>query len=215
MGPPSKGPMHAPLHSVPPTLQQATVDLLLCQGLLDNHGQVWSVSCGVTAPFSWVLVHTRFHLSLQESVSPVLYKFWQLNGGVIGNLFQEGLCHTQVCCSQSAYLCGSPLLTCASTGNTQTQFCLSLCGVSVSSTGLRETDSSLRGHKQNLVCTKTQKKGAVIPQETQLKLPASVGGSPVEHGSAGAYNRDGGWGLETTVWLVPLWHKSSWRSPLT
>ena len=43
-----------------PTLQQATADLLLCQGLLDNHWQVWSVSCGVTAPFSWVLVHTRF-----------------------------------------------------------------------------------------------------------------------------------------------------------
>ena len=29
---------------------------------LDTHGQVWSVSCGVTAPFSWVLVHTRFCL---------------------------------------------------------------------------------------------------------------------------------------------------------
>ena len=35
-----------------------------------------SVSCGVSAPFSWVLVHTRFCLCLQEFVSPVLCKFW-------------------------------------------------------------------------------------------------------------------------------------------
>ena len=34
-----------------------------------------SVSCAVTAPFSWVLVHTRF-CALQESVSPVLWKFY-------------------------------------------------------------------------------------------------------------------------------------------
>ena len=34
-----------------------------------------SVSCEVTAPFSWVLVHTRFSCALQESVSPVLCKF--------------------------------------------------------------------------------------------------------------------------------------------
>ena len=35
------------------------------------------VSCGVTAPFSWVLVHTRFCLCPPRvSVSPVLWKFW-------------------------------------------------------------------------------------------------------------------------------------------
>ena len=34
--------------------------------------------------------------ALQESVSPVLCKFWQLHGGVNGDLLQEGLCHTQV-----------------------------------------------------------------------------------------------------------------------
>ena len=33
---------------------------------------------------------------LQESVSPVLGKFWWLRGGVNGNLLQEGLRHTQV-----------------------------------------------------------------------------------------------------------------------
>ena len=33
--------MNALLHSVPPTLQQATADLHLCQRLLGTHGQVW------------------------------------------------------------------------------------------------------------------------------------------------------------------------------
>ena len=37
--------------------------------------------------------------------------------------------HTRVCCSQSPCSYGSSLLTCTSTGDTQTQFCLSLCGV--------------------------------------------------------------------------------------
>ena len=65
---------------------------------------------------------------LQESVSPVLCKFWWLYGGVNGNLLQEGLCHTQICCTQSLCPCGSPLLTHISTGDAQTQFCLSICG---------------------------------------------------------------------------------------
>ena len=68
--------------------------------------------------------------AFQESVSPVLCKFWQLYGGVNGNLLQDSLCHTQVYCTQSPCSCGSPLLTRTSTGDTQIQFCLSLCGVS-------------------------------------------------------------------------------------
>ena len=39
--PPSKGPTHALLPSVPPALQQAAADPHLCQRLLDTHGQVW------------------------------------------------------------------------------------------------------------------------------------------------------------------------------
>ena len=93
-------------------------------------GKSGSVSCGVTAPFSWVLVCTRLCVYLQESVSSVLSKFWQLCGGVNGDLLQEGLCHTQVCCTQSPCPCGSSLLTRTSTGDTQTQFCLSLWRVS-------------------------------------------------------------------------------------
>ena len=61
-----------------------------------------------------------FVCALQESVSLVFCKFWQLYGGVNGNLLQEGLCHTQVCCTQSPCLCGRPLLTHTSTGDTQT-----------------------------------------------------------------------------------------------
>ena len=61
---------------------------------------------------------------------PVLYKFWPLYGGVNSAFLQEGLCHTQVCCTQGPCPCGSPLLTRTYTGDTQTQFCLSLCGVS-------------------------------------------------------------------------------------
>ena len=93
-------------------------------------GKSGSFSCGVTAPFSWVLVHTRFCLCLLRSVSPVLWKSWRLYGGVNGDLLQEGLCHTQVCCTQSPCPCGRPLLTRTSSGDTWTQVCLSLCGVS-------------------------------------------------------------------------------------
>ena len=38
----------------------------------------------------------------------------------------------------------------------------------------------LGGHKQNLVPTKTQGKGAVAPQETEPDLPVSVQECPVE-----------------------------------
>ena len=37
-----------------------------------------------------------------------------------------------ICCIQSLFPCGNPLLTYTSTGDAQTQFCLSLCGLSKS-----------------------------------------------------------------------------------
>ena len=79
------------------------------------------------SPGSWCA--QGFVCALQESVSPVLCKFLCLYGGVNGDLLQEGLCHTQVYCTQSPCPCSNPLLTCTSAGDTQTQFCLSLCGV--------------------------------------------------------------------------------------
>ena len=118
--------MDAQLHSVPPTLQQATTDP---RRLLDTHRHVW---------VSLLWGHCLFLLSAgahkilfvpSKSVSPVLYKFWQFYSGVNGNLPEEGLCHTQVCCMQIPCPCGRPLLTHTSTEHTQTQFWHSLCGL--------------------------------------------------------------------------------------
>ena len=44
------------------------------------------------SPGSWCA--QGFVCVLQESVSPVMCKVWQLYGGLNGNLLQEGLCHT-------------------------------------------------------------------------------------------------------------------------
>ena len=65
-----------------------------------------------------------------KNLFPQLWKFWQLYGVVNGDLLQEGLGLTQVCCTQSPCPCDRPLLTHTSAGDTQTQFWLSLCGVS-------------------------------------------------------------------------------------
>ena len=74
----------------------------------DSAGDSWtltgksgSVSCGVTAHFSWVLVCTGFCLCPPRVCLPVLCKFRWLSGGINGDLLQEGLCHTQLCCTQS------------------------------------------------------------------------------------------------------------------
>ena len=91
-------------------------------------GKSGSVSCGVTAPFSCVLVHTKFCLCPPRVYFPVLCRLWQLYGGVNGDLLQEGLCHPHVCCTQSPCPCSRPLPMCTSTGDDK-QFCLSLCGV--------------------------------------------------------------------------------------
>ena len=47
-------------------------------------GKSGPVSCGVTAPFSWVLVHTKVLFAPSKSLSLVLCKFWRLYGGVHG-----------------------------------------------------------------------------------------------------------------------------------
>ena len=132
---PFKRSHHALLHSVPPTLQQATTDPCLHLDSWTLTGKSGSVSHGVTAPFSQVLVHTRFCVCPPRVYFPVLCKFWQLYGEVNGNLLQDGLCHTQVCCTESSCPFSTPLLTWTSTGDTQTQFCLSLFGVCVSLCG--------------------------------------------------------------------------------
>ena len=64
-------------------------------------GKSGSVSCGLLLPSSGSWCTQGFVCALQESVSPVLCKFSRLCGGVNGNLLQEGLCHTQVCCTRA------------------------------------------------------------------------------------------------------------------
>ena len=114
--------MHVLLHPVPPTLQQATTNRRLHWRLLDTHRQG---SCGVTVPFSWVLVN-KVLLCPPRVYFPVLCKFWQLYGGVNHHLLQEDLCHTH---TQSPCPCGRSPPTCTSTADAQRQFYLSLCGV--------------------------------------------------------------------------------------
>ena len=83
--------------------------------LLETPGLSWAslgqplVGSLLLFPGSWCA--QGFVCALQESVSPVLCKFWVLYGGVNGDLLQEGLCHTQVCCTHSPWPCGRPLLT--------------------------------------------------------------------------------------------------------
>ena len=112
--------MHVLPHSVLPTLQahrQPTP-------LLETLGHSWAilgqslVGSLFLSPESWCT--QVFVCALQESVSPVLCKFWWFYGGVNGKLLQEGLCHTQVCCTQSPWFSGRPLLICTSAGDTQT-----------------------------------------------------------------------------------------------
>ena len=120
--------MYVLLHSVPPTLQQATTDSRLNWRFLDTHRQVWDSLCGVTSSFSWVLVR-KVLLCPPRVYFSVLCKLWHLYGGVNSDLLQEGLCHTQVCCTQSPCPCSRPPPTHTSTGDAQTQVCLNICGV--------------------------------------------------------------------------------------
>ena len=113
--------MHALLHPVPPPLQQATTNPRFFWRLRDTHRQVWvSLLWGHCSFLLGPGVHKILFVPSKESVSPVLCKFYWLYGGVNGNLLQEGLCHTQVCCTQSPFPCSRPLLTHTSAGDTQT-----------------------------------------------------------------------------------------------
>ena len=121
-----------------PTLHQVTINPCLCRRLLETHRQVWVSLLVVVVVVLWegsLLLSLGSWCTqgsvcaLQESVSPVLCKFWWLYGGVNVDLLQEGLCHTQVYCTQSPHSCSSPLLTHTSSGDTQTVLSQSLWGV--------------------------------------------------------------------------------------
>ena len=113
--------MHVLLHSVPPTLQQATTDPRLHWRLLDTHRQVWvsllwgycSFLLGPGAQGSVCALQESIFQSCVSSDSSVV--------GLMATSSKGGLRHTRVCRTQSSCPCGSPLLTRTSTGHTQTQ----------------------------------------------------------------------------------------------
>ena len=82
-------------------------------------GKSRSVSSGVTATFSWVLMCTSFCLCLPE----LFPQFCVTSGGSMVGLratSSKRLCHTQVCCTRSPCPCSSPLLTVPCCGSQQT-----------------------------------------------------------------------------------------------
>ena len=90
------------------------------QRLLDTHGKTWvSLLWGHCSCLLGPGEH-KVLLCPPGVYFPVLCKYWKLQGGVNGDLLQEGLCHTQVCCSQSPCPCASSLLTPICTGDTRT-----------------------------------------------------------------------------------------------
>ena len=107
-------------------LHQATADPRLRQRFLDTHGQVWVSLLWSHCSF---LLGPGAHEALfvpTKSLFPRLCKFWRLYGGVNGDLLQEGLCYTQVCCTQSPCTCGSPPLTHISTGDAHSSVSVSV-----------------------------------------------------------------------------------------
>ena len=56
-------------------------------------GKLWNL-------FHPTLQNLWMSLSLIFDPKSKLCKFWRLYGGIHGDLLQEGLCHTQVCCTQ-------------------------------------------------------------------------------------------------------------------
>ena len=117
----SHAPTAMPLLSVPLTLHQASANPCLCKRLLDTHGQVWvsllwghySFLLGPgTHKVLFVPSKNLFPKSCVSSVGSMV--------GVNGDLLQERLSHTQVCCTQRSCPCSRPLLTCTSSGDTQT-----------------------------------------------------------------------------------------------
>ena len=97
---------------------------------LNTHRQVWVRFLWGHCSFLLGPGAHKFPFVPPRVCFPVLCKFWQLYVGVNGDLLQQGLCHTQVCCTQSLCPCSRPLLTHISVGDTQTQFWLHLSGIS-------------------------------------------------------------------------------------
>ena len=122
--------MLALLHSVPPTLQQATGDPRLYWGLLDTHGQVWiSLLWGHCFFLLSPGVQKVLFCALQESVSQSCVSSGSSTVGSMAISFKRAYAKPKSVAPRAPAPCGSPLLTRTSTGDTHTQLCLSLCEV--------------------------------------------------------------------------------------
>ena len=176
--------MHILVHSVPPTLQQATANPRLRGRLLDTPGQV---SVSLLWGLCSFLLGSGAHKVLFVPSKSLFPQSYVSSGssmvGLISNLFREGLCHTQVCCTQSPCLCSIPLLTHTSIGDTQTQFCLSLYGVSGSwcAQGMFEPSEHLQD-------------GQVMVESSDKMLSTGEGnGNPLQYSCLGNPMNAGAW----------------------
>ena len=110
-----------------------------CSGPLPTHafvGDSWTlmgksrtVSCGVTAPFSSVLVYRRFVCVLQESVSQSCVSSGSSMAGLMTTSSKRAYAIPRSAVPRALSLQQSTADR-TSSRNTQTQFWLSLCGVS-------------------------------------------------------------------------------------
>ena len=107
-------------HTVPLSVPDPAADHRGLTPSLDTHGQVWVSLFWSHCSFLLVPGAHKVLFVPSKSLFSQSCKFWLLYGGVNGNFLQEGLCHTQVCCTQSPCLCGRPLLTHTSAGDAQT-----------------------------------------------------------------------------------------------
>ena len=94
------GPVHALPHSLPPTLQQGTADPCLC----------WKFWVSLLWGRCSFLPGSGVHKVLFVPSSSLFPQSCGSSGRVNGDLLQKGLCHIQVCCIQSPYPCGRPLM---------------------------------------------------------------------------------------------------------
>ena len=110
--------MNALLHSVPPTLQQATTHPCLHWRLLDTHRQVW-VSL-LWGHCSFLLSSGAHKVLFVPSKSLFPQSCVSSSSSMVGLMvtsskrayaIPRSACHTQVCCTQSPCPRSSPLLT--------------------------------------------------------------------------------------------------------
>ena len=164
--------MHILLHSVPPTLQQATTDPRLHWRLLDTHRQVWVSLLWGHCSFLRGPGTQGSVCALQGSIS---------QSCVSSGSSTVGAYAIPICCIQSLFPCGNPLLTYTSTGDAQTQLCLSLCGVPESwcAQGLFEPSGSCAVLERRAVAVWHWRGREVIPlvQEQRRSPSKMVGGA--------------------------------------